>query len=455
MNTRNPREVTLKVIYDILEKGDFSNLSLNNHLNDKNIKDIDKNLITELSYGTLRKILTIDYIIQKYSKIKLKKISPWILNIVRIGVYQIFFCDRIPDFAVCSECVVLANKYGHKGSIGFVNGLLRNIARNKDNILFPDKDTNIIEYLSIKYSMPNWLVDRWINIFGISFTEDILKFNYEKESKFTIRINILRAKLCDLQEMLKNDNILTRESDYIKEALIIDNPKSIVNTKSYKNGLFHIQSESSMLVAEVLEPKSGECIIDLCSAPGGKTTHIAEKMNNNGKITAMDLTKSRLKQVKDNAIRLGIDIIDIEENDGTVLNRKYLDKADRVLVDVPCTGFGVINKRPDILFNRNFEDLIEISKVQRKILYNAARYVKPGGIIVYSTCTIEPIENELQIKDFLETNKNFIVDDMSFLLPKKLRGYLTKEGFLTIYPHINNLDGFFIARLVRKEKLND
>ncbi|MEN8904711.1 MAG: 16S rRNA (cytosine(967)-C(5))-methyltransferase RsmB, partial [Clostridiales bacterium] len=374
-----------------------------------------------------------------------------ILNIIRTGIYQILFCDRIPDFAVCSESVLLAKKYGHKGSIGFVNGILRNIVRNKEKIQYPNKDKNIYEYLSIFYSIPVWIVKRWIKIFGIDFTKSILEYNLKKESKLTIRINSLKIELNDLQEMLKSDSILGRKSSIIKNALIIDEPKDIINLNLYKEGFFSIQSECSMLVTEILNPRENDFIIDLCSAPGGKTAHIAEKMNNTGKIIAMDLHKSRLKNVLENEKRLGINIIEIKENDGEILNRSYMEKADKVLVDAPCSGFGIINKRPDILFNRKEEDIKKLVITQKNILDNAAKYVKQNGIIVYSTCTIEPGENEIQIKNFLERHKNFSLESIEEFLPDKLKKYLIEDGFVTIYPHINDLDGFFIARLKRKD----
>jgi len=443
-----PREIALKILYDINEKGAYSNIALSRELSDGVVRPLDRAFITEMVYGVLKWKLTIDWIISRFSSLKMKKISPWILNIMRLGVYQIIYMDKVPDSAACNESVNLSKRYGHAGSSKYVNGVLRNISRNKDNIPYPDKKSEAVKYLSVKHSHPEWLVEIWIKRFGPAFTEELL-INNNQIPDFTIRTNVLKTDPQKLMEELQAKGLKVLKGRYLDEALIIENPSAFTSLDAYKNGHFQVQDESSMLAARILDPRSGELVIDVCSAPGGKTTHIAELMKNKGVVIARDVHEHKIVLINEAAKRLGIDIIKAEIFDASKLDEKYIGKADRVLVDAPCTGLGIIRKKPDIKWTRKAEDKKEITALQKVILKNAAMYIKTGGVIVYSTCTIEKEENIDIIEDFLKNNKDFELDNIQGCVPEGLREYI-RNGYIELYPNINRIDGFFIARMIRK-----
>jgi len=448
MATDLPREIALKTIYDINEKGAYSNIALNKQLMSNAFKDVDRAFITDLVYGTIKWKLTIDYIISSFSSIKLKKISPWIINILRLGVYQILYMDRIPESAACNESVKLAKKFGHAASSSFVNGVLRNVARNKSSITYPDKEKNPAMYLSVKYSHPEWLVERWISDFGFDFTEGLLASNNEVPD-FTVRVNTLKTSKEDLMADLSKNGIQAIEGKAVEEAIILRNPGSFLNLSSYKLGHFQVQDESSMLSAIILDPKPGQLVIDVCSAPGGKATHMAQIMKNKGQIIARDVHEHKIDLINEAAKRLGISIIKAEVHDATLVDESLLEKADRVLVDAPCTGYGIIRKKPDIKWTRTMTDIKEITDLQFKILSAASKYVKPGGSIVYSTCTIEKEENRDLVERFLAHNKDFEFEEFDELLPGVLKEYSGK-GYIELYPNINRIDGFFIAKMKKR-----
>jgi 16S rRNA (cytosine967-C5)-methyltransferase len=445
-----PREIALKILFDVSEKDAYSNISLNKHLEAHDLKKVEKAFITELVYGTIQWRLTIDYIIQKFSSVKLKKISPWILNIMRLGVYQIVYLDKVPESAACNESVSLSKKYGHSASSRFVNAVLRNIIRNKENIEYPDRETDFEKFLSVKYSHPEWLVKNWVKRFGNDFTESLLISN-NKLPDFSIRVNTLKITKDQLIEQFNQNEIEFKKAKYIDEALILQNPSGISKMDEFKKGYFAIQDESSMLVARILDPKPGELVIDVCSAPGGKTTHIAQLMGNTGTVISRDLHMHKINLINEAVKRLGINIVRAEQFDATVLDENYIKKADRVLVDAPCTGLGIINRKPDIKWSKTLEDKKEITKIQLKILKTASEYVKYGGTLVYSTCTIEWDENEGIVREFLRDKNEFYLEDITSNISPKIEKATAKEGFIQLFPNIDDVDGFFIAKLKRKE----
>jgi 16S rRNA (cytosine967-C5)-methyltransferase len=449
MNIDTPREIALKILYDISEKGAYSNLSLNKYLDDSRLRDIDKAFITELVYGTVKWRLTIDWIIDQFSSVKLKKLSPWILNVLRLGVYQLLYTDRIPESAACNESVKLSKKYGHAASSGFVNAVLRNISRKRDTIQYPDKEKEGLKFLSIRYSHPEWLVKEWLERFGSEFTEGLLKSNNEVP-ELTIRTNTLKVSKEQLAEQLAAEGITVEPGKYDEDALGLTNPSSITALDSYRKGLFQVQDESSMLVARILDPQPGEFILDVCSAPGGKATHIAQLMRNQGTLVARDIHEHKIRLIQNASERLGTSIIRTEMFDASELDARQIGKADRVLVDAPCTGLGIVRRKPDIKWARNLEDKKEIISLQEKILGTCARYVKPGGTLVYSTCTIEREENEGQIESFLRDRDEFRLVDITSNLPSQLVKESAAGGYIQLYPHIDGIDGFFIAKLIRR-----
>ena len=446
-----PREIALKTLYDININEAYSNIALNKHLEAYDLKKVEKAFITELVYGTIQWQLTLDYIIQKFSNIKIKKISPWIINILRLGVYQIMYLDRVPISAACNESVSLSKKYGHATSSNFVNAVLRNIGRNKDNIEFPDKEKNLISFLSVTYSHPEWMIEEWVKRFGKDFTEELLIAN-NKLPDFSIRINTLKMNKDQFTEVLTKNGIAFEKGKYIEEAVIIKNPSGLTKTEEFKKGYFQIQDESSMLVAKILDPQPGELVMDVCAAPGGKSTHMAALMSNKGLVISRDIHTHKIALIKEAAKRLGINILKAEVFDATVTDQQYLLQADKVLVDAPCSGFGIISRKPDIKWARKMTDLKSITELQLSILKTSAAYVKYGGTLVYSTCTIEHEENEGVLNEFLKANKEFYPVDLTPLLAEKLMKTTAKEGFIQLYPHIDEVDGFFIAKLRRREQ---
>ena len=438
------REVALNILIDINVNGAFSNYSINRHLRRKeNIKD--ENLIREIVYGVIENLLYIDYIISKASKIKIRKIHSTILEILRMGVYQITFMDKIPDRAAVNEAVNLSKKRGHKGVSGYVNGVLRNVSRNKEELMKIDQK-NRIDCLSIKYSHPQWMIGTWVDEYGYEFTERLCKENNGKP-RLNLRVNTLKTTREKLMEKLSSYGYIVHKTLYAKDGITVDNPTRITEIDEFGSGFFIIQDESSMLASQIANPKENSLILDLCSAPGGKATHLGQLMNNKGQIISRDIYDHKLKLVKQNANRLGINIIKTEKFDATKLDENLIGKVDYCVVDAPCSGLGIIRRRPEIKWNREMKDIEELNKIQEKILDNAKKYVKPGGIIIYSTCTIGNRENLDRIHKFLGKNREFQLIGFEDLICSKENMESSKEGYIELFPHIHRTDGFFIAKV--------
>jgi len=415
------REMSVKILQHMEEKKSYSNIILDEYLNknrDK-LKYNDINLISEIVYGTICWKITIDAIIEKYSKIPLKKISKWILNILRIGIYQIIFLDKIPKSAAVNESVNLSKKYGAKSS-GFVNAILRKVEK---------KDYEEIEDFSKKYSIPQWLINELKENYSNKELENICKaFNIKPRT--TVRINLLKITKEEFIKKLKNNGIDFEETDEYEFLFL--KIKNIANCELYNEGYFTVQDISAGMTAKILKPNPGDIVLDACSAPGGKTTHLAEIMKNYGEIYAWDLHKHRLNLVKQNAERLGINIIQIEVKDASKKNERLSNKFDKVLLDVPCSGIGVIKRKPDIKWQRKKEDIEPIIKTQKQILNVCSSYVKSGGYLLYSTCSILKKENEGIVNDFINKNNNWKIVEQYTILPN------------------DNQDGFFICKLIRE-----
>ncbi len=442
----NAREGALLVLYEINEKGAFSNIALNKELRNKPYKQLDKNLVTSLVYGVLENQIYIDHIITQFSKYKIKKMNPYTLNLLRLGIYQLFFMDKIPEFAAVNETVNLSKQYCRK-TTGFINGVLRNIQRNKANIKLPKSDKDVVEYLSVKYSHPRWLVQEFLNNFGRDFTEELLKANNTTPDLYA-RINTLKINIDDCIESLIGEGYIVKQNPHVREAIIIEGLHNIEQSDSYRKGYIQIQDISSIFVARILDPREGDLVIDVCSAPGGKATHIAQLMNNVGTVIARDIYDHKLGLVEKNAERLGVTIIKTENFDGRDLDRKLLSKADRVLVDAPCSGFGIIRRRPEIKYRRQPKDIESIMAIQYDILKNASKYIKPGGELVYSTCTINPKENEEIVQKFLNCNRDYVLVNINDKYKNIIPGEHT-ENMIQFYPNLHNADGFFISKIKR------
>lgn len=425
----NARELAINVLYKIEYGEGYSNVTLDKELEKADLINVEKALASELVYGVLTWKLTLDEIIKEYSSIRLKKISPWILNILRIGIYQIVFLDKIPPSAAVNESVNLAKKYGHEASSKFVNAILRKIEKNEmDKLLeyLKTKPYTETELISIVTSHPVWMVEELLKDYDKKFVVELLNANNITPG-VTLRVNSLKTSREELLKLLELKNI---------ECEMGKLPNSIYVKKmtDFSGQLFSVQDEAAQMACLKLEAKPGEAVLDACSAPGGKTTYLAELMKNQGVIDAWDMHPHRVKLVEDAAHKLGISIIHTEVKDASVYHASYEKKYDKILLDVPCSGLGVIRKKPDIKWTRKVEDIQELSSIQEKILNMCASYLKPGGKTVYSTCTVIKKENEEQIEKFLNGHSDF---------------HLVEK--VNLYPNIDGTDGFFIAVLSRDE----
>jgi 16S rRNA (cytosine967-C5)-methyltransferase len=445
----NAREAALKILFEVNEKGAYSNIALNKYFSSTELRDIDRAFATEIVYGTVKWKLTLDRVIAAYSTIKIGKLSPWILNILRLGTYQLLHMTKVPQSAACNESVNLAGRYGHKASAGFVNAVLRNIARNGGKIELPSQQEDPAGYFAVKYSYPKWLVEKYIGLFGTEFAESLLDSG-NGIPELTVRANTLKTTASVLVERLAAEDAEAVTGKYSGEAVIIKSSVSVGALAAFKEGLFQVQDQSSMLPASVLAPLPGERVLDACSAPGGKATHMAQLMQNRGIVVARDIHEHKLKLIEDAAKRLGIDIIKCELHDAALPDSAGEGAFDRVLLDAPCTGLGIIRRKPDIKWARETKDFEGIAALQRKLLQTVSQSVKPGGSLVYSTCTILPEENENVVNEFLHANENFEAVDIAQYLPAGLAVH-AKGGMLQTYPNRDGIDGFFIARLRRKE----
>lgn len=442
-----PREIALKVLYDININKAYCNLSIKKSLNNPTLKLIDKAFIKQLVYGVITNKTRIDWIISKFSKTPIIKLSPWVLNILRLGIYQIIYLDKVPQSAAVNESVKLGKKYGHKKISGFINAILRNITRASIEELQPTTKDKI-SFLSIYYSHPRWMVEMWIREFGLDFTINLLKEN-NKVAPITIRTNTLKISRQELMCLLQEEGMLVKEGQWCPEAIIIHNISNIEKNKSFQKGLFQVQDQSSMLVAHILNPLKEQLIIDLCAAPGGKTTHIATLMSNTGKIIARDVHEHKLILMNQNIQRLEISNIKLELFNALDLDENIIQKADAVLLDAPCSGLGIIRRKPDLKWNKKPDDVNTIISLQLKMLENAACYVKKGGYLVYSTCTINPSENINLVKRFLDKNSQFRLVPIKAISNKMTSHDEIKQGYLQLFPHIDKVDGFFISKLQR------
>lgn len=439
------RQVALKIINDVNANGAYSNIALAKEINRHKLSDQDRRFITELVYGTIKAGETLDWILGHYSSRPLEKMSPIIRDILRMGAYQIFFLSKVPDSAACNQSVELAKKYGHAGTVKFVNAVLRNAARAPEKSEYPNQTENPALYLSLKYFHPKWLVTRWIARLGFDAAQALCAAN-NITPPLSIRTNTIKNSRTELADQLRQEGVVFDVSSRTPEGLVCREYPALGTLKSLRDGLFQVQDESSMMVAHVLDPQPGEVIIDACGAPGGKSTHIAALMENVGRVISTDIHEHKLALTLENAQRLGINIIETKALDAVHLGDVYPLQADRVLVDAPCSGLGVLRRKPDSRWRKTEATLKDLPALQMAILKSAANCVKPGGILVYSTCTTELEENQEIINQFLVDRPEFKLQTTGEFLPVK-----SGEQMVQFWPHTDGIDGFFIARLKRAE----
>lgn len=450
----NEREVVLDMLL-YLREGKLSHTILKDTLDSYLYLDkSSRGFITRLYEGTIEKRLYLDYIIDGYSKTPVKKMKPVIMLLLEISVYQLFFMDRVPDSAAINEAVKLTKKRGLTGLSGFVNGVLRNIARNKEKIALPDKNKELIKYLEIKYSTPKAVVEHFINDYGSEKAEEILEAFEEK------RPLTARATKGDREELIKKlegEGVKTGTDTIFPESVRILELDNLGFLESFENGDFVIQDESSQFIGKIVELPKGARVLDLCAAPGGKSLLFAE-VEEVDEIISCDITESKTELIEDNVRRIGADKIRTKVNDASLYNPDFLDGFDLVICDLPCSGLGVMGRKRDIKYNVSLDKIRELAILQKKILENAARYVKKGGRLIYSTCTMTKAENEENFT-FISEFKGFSAVDFS----DKIRGYVdrykdcerlvneAKKGFIRLFPGELGTDGFFISEFMREE----
>ena len=424
----NPRELALKSLVKTDVQSVFSNLEINTTLERARLSVADRGLYTALYLGVLEKKMCLDYIISKYSRLDVKEIDSETLNLLRLGIYQLYFMDKIPDYSATDESVNLAPKK----SKGFVNAILRSFIRDGKKVEFP-KDK--WQRVSIEYSYPMEIIDLLVESYGEATVFDLITKS-ENDKMVSLRVNTLKASTDEIASTLKSryDTPIIKEN-IVLTALPIREIKDLID-----NGLVFVQDEASYTCAQVVNAQAGERILDACACPGGKTFSISIDMNNNGEILACDLHANKLSLIEKGAKRLGIDIISVKEQNGKEYREELCEKFDRVLCDVPCSGLGIIFKKPDIKY-KSIDSINGLPKVQYEILSNCASYVKKGGILVYSTCTLNKAENEKNIEKFLSENGNFEALDF------EISNVKSQNGSYTFMPHVNGTDGFFVAKM--------
>lgn len=440
------REAALTALFETESRAGYLNLLFMETLSRANLSPADASFAKELVFGVYREKLLLDYVIRSHSSLRLKKIDPKVLVLLRMGVYQICFMDKVPDHAAVSESVVLAKKCGRGKIPGFVNAVLRSVlrSRNEGNPLdVSPLKKDPVKYLSVAYSYPEPLVSFFLKTFG-GRAEALLTAG-NKTPDLCVRVNTLRITRDALRKKLEDVGIRAMDTPYTNCGLYLygaDEQKR----KAFMQD-FTVQDQSSQLAALALAPLPNELVLDLCSAPGGKTTHIAELMENKGAIYAFDLYEKRLASVSDAQKKLGLSIIKTRAHDATLPMEEFFGKADRVLLDVPCSGLGIIRRKPDIKYKEDITDFSSLLKVQKTILNTAKQYVKPGGVLVYSTCTINPAENRDMITWFLKENPDFHLCSIDSPYITEALSKRAKTGILEIFPDTDQSDGFFVCKM--------
>ena len=447
----NTRELAVNMLLEITEQNKYSHLVIRNVLDKYNYMDgRDKAFLKRITEGTLERKIQIDFVLNQFSKVSVSKMKPFIRNLLRVSVYQLLFMDSVPERAVCNEAVKLAGKRGFKNLQGFVNGVLRNIARKKEEISWPDEGKNTVGYLSVKYSMPEWLVEKFLSERGASQTEKMLE-SFLEASPVTVRLKeTLKEEDREvfLNEM-KKSGVRFKKHPYLPYAFEILNAEGISALPGFEKGLFMVQDVSSMLVCEAAGIKKGDRVIDVCASPGGKALHAAEKLQGTGFVSARDLTEYKAEMIRDNIRRMKTQNVEAFVSDARQLREEDVETADVLLCDLPCSGLGIIGKKTDIKYHVSEEGLKQLKELQREILSVVWQYVKKGGVLIYSTCTVNPDENEENVKWFTE-NYPFQTESLSPFLPECLKEE-GKTGMLQLLPGIHETDGFFLARLRREE----
>lgn len=474
----NEREIVLGILMEVTENGQYSHKVLRDVLSKyQYLTKQERAFITRVTEGTLERLIEIDYILDRFSKVKVKKMKPVIRGVLRSAVYQLKYMDSVPDRAVCSEAVKLAARKGFSGLKGYVNGVLRSVARGLADVKYP---TEGVQALSVKYSCPEWIIELWQKSFDENVIENMLA-DFQQEKPLTVRCCLNRVTPEELKHIFVQEGVTAEPHPYLPYAFRISGFNHLESLESFQEGMFMVQDVSSMLVGELAGPRPGANVIDVCAAPGGKALHTAEKLfmteklssagelseaeklssadrlsaarkrtPDRGHVEARDLTEYKKELIQENIDRSGLDNISAACRDASVPDENSAGAADIVIADLPCSGLGVIGKKTDLKYKASPEGIGSLVVFQRKILSCVKDFVKPGGVLLYSTCTVNPAENIENVHWFLEQYPDFSLDDIRGELCPELRDSVVEKGCIQLLPGIHKSDGFFIARLKRK-----
>lgn len=440
---QNIRLLAVKALSDINRNGAYANITLQDYISKHNLADLDRRFFTELVYGVVRRRNYLDAIIVHFAKRPLKKLSSMVVEILRLGIYQIIYMDKVPESAAVNESVKLAKKLT-RGLSGFVNAILRSVIREQDSIGVEDLASNDIEVISFIYNIPLWLIDLWMSEFGRVKTEDLCAW-FNQQPKLTARINTVLIDISQCLTLLKEQGWDVSQDSNYKDIIYINSHRgSLEKSDAVIKGYITFMDKASMLVARLVNPQPGERVLDCCAAPGGKSMYMAALMDNTGSLMSCDIHEHKIALMESNAQRLGISIVQTKVQDATELPSAWKSYFDRVLVDVPCSGLGILQKKLDMRWRKDESTLSELPPLQLAILERAAMTVKEKGYLVYSTCTLNYKENEDVVEAFLQKHKEFSIVPVGTDFPLK-----SNNGMITTYPPTDDMDGFFMVKMQR------
>ena len=433
-NEVNLRRLAMEVLLAVTRDGVYSHVALKAVLDKyQYLGKQERSFLTRLCEGTLERMLWIDFCINQFSKVPVPKMKPVIRTVLRMAVYELRYMDAVPPSATINEAVKLTGKCGFQNLKGFVNGVLRNISRGLSEVKPPDKEKEPAAYLSVTYSMPEWIVKEWLAVYDFKTVEGMLEA-FLAETPTSIRVNTMRTDRETLTQRLRAEGVTVKENEALSQGLYIFGYDYLNALDTFREGLFYVQDESSMLVSELASPEPGDYVLDVCAAPGGKSLHMAELLKGTGMVEARDLTPYKVGLIQENIDRCRLGNIKAVQADAREFYPEDENKADIVLADLPCSGLGTLGKKTDIKYRINREALKELAALQREILNTVSRYVKPGGTLMYSTCTISRQENEDNVAWFLKEHPDFFLEKQQQLLPAAGRR-----------------DGFFLAKLIKED----
>ena len=439
------RALAVEILDAVERRKAYADILLDRTLRANALSAADRALLTEIVYGTLRWRGRIDAILAQVTREPPDKMDGYVRNLLRITLYQIFFLDKIPAYAAVNEAVEIAKRHAGRGAAGFVNAVARRSLREKERLATPDGGGDPVRRLTVAWSHPEWLVRRWLAVFGEE-TAALLQAN-NQAAPLIARANRLKISRTDLIRNFTTGGLDAAAAPHAPEAIALRGASAVERLPGFDQGLFFVQSEAAQLVSRLLDPKPGERVWDASAAPGGKATHIAELMEDRGEVVASDISARGVARIKENAARLGLRSIRSLVADATEeLTGELARPYDRILADLPCTGFGTLRSHPEAKWLKTEADIRRLGDLQRKMLDRVARYLKPGGTLVYSTCTLTPEENEDVTEDFLDRHKEYILENAAEFLPAAARG-MVRGKYFTSLPHRDDTDGFFAARM--------